>query len=114
MGRITEWHSGHAAILDHHVNYIDKLAQYEDIGEPNNVVPIIHSHWIYKKRHRKSYHRYTGYDSAGEEHTITVREETDCKEPYCARCGAQAAESFMYFCPFCGAMMDEPDTFEGE
>ena len=33
VGRITEWRGEHAAIVDHHVNYIDKLARYEDIGE---------------------------------------------------------------------------------
>ena len=35
MERVTEWSSsGHAAIINHHVNYIDRLAEYEDIGSP--------------------------------------------------------------------------------
>ena len=71
-----------------------------------DAVPVVHGRWIYKERHRKSYRQYTGYDAAGETHTIMVLEESEGKEPYCSECGAQAAESFMDFCPHCGAMMD--------
>ena len=109
VGRITEWRGEHAAIVDHHVNYIDKLARYEDIGEIGEIVPILRSHWVYKDRHRKSYRRYTGLDDFGEKHTITVKVESKGKELYCANCGAQAAESFLDFCPKCGAYMHDDD-----
>jgi hypothetical protein len=70
-----------------------------------DAVPVVHARWIYKERHRKSYRQYTGFDDAGETHTITVLEESEGKEPYCSECGAQAAESFLEYCPHCGAKM---------
>ena len=69
-------------------------------------VDVVHGRWIYIDRQRKSYRQYTGFDAAGETHTIMVLEESKGKEPYCSECGAQAAESFMDFCPHCGAKMD--------
>lgn len=33
MSRCTEWCGEHAAVVDNHVNYIDKLALYEDADE---------------------------------------------------------------------------------
>ena len=39
MKRCTEWRNGHGAIVDNSVNYIDRLAQYEDSGlAPENIV----------------------------------------------------------------------------
>ena len=32
MERLTEWRGEHAAVVNHHVNYIDRLAAYEDTG----------------------------------------------------------------------------------
>lgn len=71
-----------------------------------DAAPVVHSHWVYKERHRSSYRLVNGYDAMGEMHSIMVHEESDGKEPYCARCGAAAAESFMDYCPRCGAKMD--------
>lgn len=71
-----------------------------------DVAPVKHGKWLYKDRHRKSYRQYTGFDDAGEMHTITVLQESEGKEPYCSECGAQAAESFLDYCPHCGARMD--------
>lgn len=71
-----------------------------------DAAPVVHSHWVYKERHRSSYRLANGYDAMGEMHSIMVHEDSDGKEPYCARCGAAAAESFMDFCPHCGARMD--------
>ena len=31
LERLTEWRGEHAAVVNHHVNYIDRLAAYEDI-----------------------------------------------------------------------------------
>lgn len=71
-----------------------------------DAAPVVHGRWMYKERHRKSYRQYTGFDGAGEIHTIMVLEESEGKEPYCSECGAQAAESFLEYCPHCGAEMD--------
>lgn len=32
MERLTEWCGEHAAVVNHHENYIDRLAAYEDTG----------------------------------------------------------------------------------
>ena len=32
MERLTEWRGEHAAVVNHHENYIDRLAAYEDTG----------------------------------------------------------------------------------
>lgn len=59
----------------------------------------------WQERHRKSYRQYTGFDSTGEEHTVTVCVESEGKEPYCGKCSAQLAESFTNFCPRCGTKL---------
>lgn len=38
--RLTEWRGGHAAIVNHHENYIDKLAAYEDAEEQGLLVRL--------------------------------------------------------------------------
>lgn len=78
----------------------------ENVVYASERVDVVHGRWIYIDRQRKCYRQYTGFDAAGETHTITVLEESKGKEPYCSECGAQAAESFMDFCPRCGAKMD--------
>ena len=36
--RLTEWRGAHAAVTNHHANYIDKLAAYEDAEEQGRLV----------------------------------------------------------------------------
>jgi hypothetical protein len=40
MGRLTEWRNGHAAIVNHRENYIDKLARYEDAEEHGRLIVL--------------------------------------------------------------------------
>ena len=40
--RLTEWRGEHAAIVNHHENYIDKLAAYEDAEEQGLLVRLPH------------------------------------------------------------------------
>ena len=40
MNRLTEWRGDHAAIVNHHKNYIDKLAAYEDAEEQGLLVRL--------------------------------------------------------------------------
>lgn len=38
MERCTEWRGEHAAVMAHNVNYVDRLARYEDTGlEPDEI-----------------------------------------------------------------------------
>lgn len=42
MDRLTEWRGKHAAIVEHHANYIDRLAAYEDTGtEPEEIGDVV-------------------------------------------------------------------------
>lgn len=38
MERVTEWRGEHAAVVNHHENYIDKLAAYEDAEEQGRLL----------------------------------------------------------------------------
>lgn len=40
--RVTEWMGEHAAVVDNHANYIDRLAQFEDVGlEPDVILELL-------------------------------------------------------------------------
>lgn len=44
MNRLTSWMGEHAAVIDNHANYIDRLAAYEDTGlEPQEVTAAKHA-----------------------------------------------------------------------
>ena len=45
MERCTEWRGEHAAVCENHVNYIDKLARYEDLGyDPGDLAGLSAPH----------------------------------------------------------------------
>lgn len=74
-----------------------------------DVAPVVHGHWVYKHRHRGGINQYTGPDSMGELHTISLDERYETDDPYCSRCGKLNEASSLSFCPNCGAKMDETD-----
>lgn len=42
MGMCTEWSGEHAAVTAHNINYIDRLARYEDTGlEPAELIALL-------------------------------------------------------------------------
>lgn len=109
-------------------NLIERLKQFKTHTDEtlyamllNNAIAVIDTHptakvqpvrrgeWIYKERHRGGFEKVTGFDINGETHTVTVDTRTVGKEPYCSLCGALAADSFMNYCPNCGAMMKGKD-----
>ncbi len=59
--------------------------------------------WIKKHRHYGGFRSYTGFDSMGEQHTITVDERVEYDDLYCSECGARSADNFLNFCPKCGS-----------
>ena len=71
-----------------------------------DVAPVVHGRWIIKHKHRGGFHRYTGIDDMGEQHTITVDERVEYDDRYCSECGKQSADNFLTYCPNCGAKMD--------
>ena len=79
----------------------------------NNGDAVRHGHIVYRERYRKYYRTYTGIDENGETHTISVCEDYGSgKEPYCSECGSKLAESFLNYCPNCGAKMEGDDAYE--
>ena len=72
-------------------------------------------HWVYKRREQIHYERITGYDIfSGDRHIIEVRKDLGGKYPHCSECDALAADSFMDYCPHCGAKMDAEPPKEEE
>lgn len=63
--------------------------------------------WVKKHKHRGGFRRVTGVDDMGEEHTITIDERCEYDDLYCGMCGKQSADSFLEFCPACGAPMTD-------
>lgn len=61
--------------------------------------------WEWKHRMKGGFHTYTGLDSMGETHTITVDECYETEEPYCPNCGKWNDSQWLNFCPNCGADM---------
>lgn len=45
MERVTEWRGEHAAIVNNHVNYIDRLAEYEDTSFTPQQIRSLHGEW---------------------------------------------------------------------
>ena len=67
-------------------------------------------HWVYKSREQIQYERVVGYDIfSGDRHIIEVRKDLSGKYPHCSECDALASDSFMDYCPHCGAKMDGED-----
>ena len=96
--------TGHRVTVDaDDVNFgVDKIPSAD-------VAPVRHGRWIMKHRHRGGFHRYTGIDDIGEQHTITVDERVEYDDRYCSECGKQSADNFLNYCPNCGAKMDLED-----
>jgi hypothetical protein len=71
-----------------------------------DVAPVRHGHWVYKMREHIRYEDVTGTNPLGETHTVTVKTHVRGPVPYCSLCDALAADSFLDYCPRCGAKMD--------
>ena len=53
MNRLTEWRGEHAAVVDHHENYIDRLAAYEDTELTPDEIQRVHATLLtVQKKHR--------------------------------------------------------------
>ena len=63
--------------------------------------------WVIKHRHHGGFHRVTGVDDTGEQHTITIDERCEYDDLYCSKCGKQSPDNFLDFCGCCGAPMKD-------
>lgn len=75
-----------------------------------DVEPVKHGHWVYKMRELIRYKDVTGTDPLGGTQTVTVKTHVRGSVPYCSLCDALAADSFLDYCPRCGAKMNEEST----
>lgn len=75
-----------------------------------DVAPVKHGHWVYKMRELIRYEDVTGTDPLGGTQTVTVKTHVRGPVPYCSLCDALAADSFLDYCPRCGAKMNEEST----
>lgn len=72
-----------------------------------DVAPVKHGNWVYKMRELIRYEDVTGTDPLGGTQTVTVKTHVRGPVPYCSLCDALAADSFLDYCPRCGAKMDK-------
>lgn len=85
---------------------LEEIEGAVDAEPAADVEPVRHGHWVYKMRERIRYENVTGTDPLGETHTVTVKTHVRGPVPYCSLCDALAADSFLDYCPRCGAKMD--------
>ena len=79
-----------------------------------DVAKVKHGYWVYKMRELIRYENVTGTDPLGGIQTVTVKTHVRGAVPYCSRCDALAADSFLDFCPRCGAKMDGKAEVEND
>lgn len=77
-----------------------------DSAPAADVAPVKHGHWVYKMRELIRYEDVTGTDPLGGTQTVTVKTHVRGPVPYCSLCDALAADSFLDYCPHCGAKME--------
>ena len=83
----------------------DPICIIEDMPAAD-VEPVRHGRWVYKMRERNKTEKVIGFDELGFSHTVTVNTHVKGRVPYCSECNALAADSFLDYCPRCGAKMD--------
>lgn len=102
----TELISRQAAIdALNEVTIVHSITDFDVISAILDLPPIQpkRGKWIKKHRHYGGFRSYTGFDSMGEQHTVTVDERTEYDDLYCSECGARSADNFLNFCPNCGS-----------
>lgn len=92
--------------LGRHSGIADCIAEAISIIPSADVAPVRNGRWVIKHKHRGGFHRYTGIDNMGEQHTITVDERVEYDDRYCSECGKQSADNFLTYCHNYGAKMD--------
>lgn len=76
-------------------------------GPTREQVERMRGEWVIKHRHHGGFHRVTGVDDTGEQHTITIDERCEYDDLYCSKCGKQSPDNFLDFCGCCGAPMTD-------
>ena len=86
---------------------IQALRQAE--AQTGEVAPVVHGHWVYKRRRSGGFRIRTGLLKNWERVKVLIDEREDTMEPFCSVCGTHNDSTNglnMRYCPCCGAKMD--------
>lgn len=86
---------------------IQALRQAE--AQTGEVAPVVHGHWVYKRRRSGGFRIRTGILKNGERVKVLIDEREDTMEPFCSVCGTHndsTNDQNMRYCPHCWAKMD--------
>lgn len=86
---------------------IQALRQAE--AQTGEVAPVVHGHWVYKRRRSGGFRIRTGLLKNGERIKVLIDEREDTMEPFCSVCGTHNDSTNglnMRYCPCCGAKID--------
>ena len=78
-------------------------------AQTGEVAPVVHGHWVYKRRRSGGFRIRTGLLKNWERVKVLIDEREDTMEPFCSVCGAHndsTNDQNMRYCPCCGAKMD--------
>lgn len=86
---------------------IQALRQAE--AQTDEAAPVVHGHWVYKRRRSGGFRVRTGLLKNGERVKVLIDEREDTMEPFCSVCGTHndsTNDQNMRYCPHCWAKMD--------
>ena len=78
-------------------------------AQTGEVAPVVHGHWVYKRRRSGGFRIRTGLLKNGERVKVLIDEREDTMEPFCSVCRTHNDSTNglnMRYCPCCGAKMD--------
>lgn len=93
-----------------HIYDTNDFLESIDNAPAADVVEVRHGQWEWKKRRKGGFRKYTGIDSMGETHTVTVDERHEINDPFCPYCGKINDSIWLNFCPNCGEKMDGEES----
>ena len=82
---------------------------YQNETQTGEVAPVVHGHWVYKRRRSGGFRIRTGLLKNGERVKVLIDEREDTMEPFCSVCGTHndsTNDQNMRYCPHCWAKMD--------
>ena len=99
----------HLRDIDHYHVSDGKFQHWVEIQLAADVAPVVHGHWVYKRRRSGGFRVRTGTLKNWERVKVLIDEREDTMEPFCSVCGAHndsTNDHNMRYCPCCGAKMD--------
>ena len=101
--------------IDHYHVSDGKFQHWVEIQLAADVAPVVHGHWVYKRRRSGGFRIRTGLLKNGERVKVLIDEREDTMEPFCSVCGTHndsTNDQNMRYCPNCGAKMDVEERNE--